>query len=127
MVTPSSQTPFVQVPGLQIAQVTKPDFFPHVAHSRRHVEWPVAIARHADAVDHVDAPAALHGAGYTRPRIVASFRVSTSVPRSPCCRTVVPGSKRPHEPPVNAAEQDEEVIGEHLDVGKLDRSRTVHQ
>jgi hypothetical protein len=30
VVTPSSQSPLVHVPTLQIAQVTKPVFFPHV-------------------------------------------------------------------------------------------------
>jgi len=41
MVTPSSQTPFVQVPGLQIAQVTKPDFFPHVERAAHRVTAPL--------------------------------------------------------------------------------------
>jgi hypothetical protein len=41
MVTPSSQTPLVQVPGLQIAQVTKPDFFPHVERAAHRVTAPL--------------------------------------------------------------------------------------
>jgi hypothetical protein len=41
MVTPSSQRPLVQVPGLQIAQVTKPDFFPHVERAAQRVTAPL--------------------------------------------------------------------------------------
>jgi len=41
MVTPSSQTPLVQVPGLQIAQVTKPDFFPQVERAAHLVTAPL--------------------------------------------------------------------------------------
>jgi hypothetical protein len=40
MVTPSSQTPLVQVPGLQIAHVTKPDFFPQVERAAHRVTAP---------------------------------------------------------------------------------------
>jgi hypothetical protein len=41
MVTPSSHRPLVQVPGLQIAQVTKPDFFPHVDRAAHRVTAPL--------------------------------------------------------------------------------------
>jgi hypothetical protein len=41
MVTPSSQTPLVQVPALQIAHVTKSDFFPHVERAAQRVTAPL--------------------------------------------------------------------------------------
>jgi len=41
MVTPSSQTPLVQVPALQMAHVTKPDFFPHVERAAQRVTAPL--------------------------------------------------------------------------------------
>jgi hypothetical protein len=40
-VTPSSQNPPVQVPGEQIAHVTKPDFFPHVERAAQRVTAPL--------------------------------------------------------------------------------------
>ena len=41
VVTPSSQSPVVQVPGLQIAHVTKPVFFPHVERAAHRVTAPL--------------------------------------------------------------------------------------
>ena len=40
-VTPSSQNPPVQVPGEQIAHVTKPDFFPQVERASQRVTAPL--------------------------------------------------------------------------------------
>jgi len=40
-VTPSSQNPLVHVPGSQTAQVTKPDFFPHVERAAQRVTAPL--------------------------------------------------------------------------------------
>jgi hypothetical protein len=42
--------------------------------------------------DHQSSQHLAPGVNHLRPSIVASFRVKTSVPRSPCRRTVVPGS-----------------------------------
>jgi hypothetical protein len=40
-VTPSSQTPFVHVPAPQIAQVTKPSFFPQLERAAQRVTAPL--------------------------------------------------------------------------------------
>jgi hypothetical protein len=52
-VTPSSQKPLVQVPGSQIAQVTKPSFLPHVERAPQRTTLPLQLVAIRPSVDRI--------------------------------------------------------------------------